>query len=111
MYRYIRIVLAHPNITQQPLSTLVRAGDKNRLIMRCKADGIGSIVYKWEMYHLSSNSWIRPSHRTEKTTSSYLIYHVVKEEDEGIYRCVISNGYDSVVSDNATLTVYGKCSV
>jgi len=95
----------------QPLSITIREGIRNKTVMNCEAKGIGFIKYKWEKYYLSSSSWMRPSPRAKTTTSPKLIYHVVKEEDEGIYRCVISNGYDSVVSDNATLTVYGKCSV
>ena len=30
------------------------------------------------------------------------------EEDEGIYHCVVTNPDGSVVSDNATITVYGE---
>ena len=76
--------------------------------MHCEATGIGSLHYKWEKYHLSSNSWKRPSHRAVKIASPKLKYHSFTEEDEGIYRCIVSNGHDSVVSDNATLTVYGE---
>ena len=33
---------------------------------------------------------------------------MITEEDEGIYHCVATNDDGSVVSDNATVTVYGE---
>jgi len=101
-------IVARPSIIMHPLSITIRAGAKNEMIMNCEATGIGSINYNWEKYHVSSKSWIRPSHRATNIASPKLVYRVVKEEDEGIYHCVVSNGYDSAVSDSATLTVYGK---
>jgi len=41
-------------------------------------------------------------------TSPKLIFSIIKEEDEGVYRCKISNHDGSVVTDNATVTVYGE---
>ena len=74
----------------------------------CSATGKGIIVYKWEKYESSNNSWIRPSHRTGSVTESKLTFSVITEEDEGVYHCVVSNYDGSVVSDNATITVYSK---
>jgi len=34
---------------------------------------------------------------------------VIMEEDEGVNHCVVINHDGSVVSDNATITVYGEC--
>ena len=103
----LKLPTALPNITKQPLSIALRAGARDKIVMQCEAVGIGFINYHWEKYHLSNNSWEGP-HRAVKITSSKLTYRLILEEDEGIYRCVVSNGHDSVVSDNATLTVYGK---
>ena len=64
--------------------------------------------YKWEKYQPSSNSWIRPSHRAVDITLSKLIFSVITEEDEGVYRCVVSNYDGSVVSIKANVTTYGK---
>jgi len=36
---------------------------------------------------------------------------VITEEDEGVYHCIVTNDDGSIVSDNATITVYGECSV
>jgi len=74
----------------------------------CSATGKGIIFYKWEKYDLSDDSWIRPSRRARSVTSSKLKFDVITEEDEGIYHCIVSNYDGSVVSDNATITVYGK---
>ena len=71
---------------------------------------MGPIQYKWEKYQSSSNSWIRPSHRAVDITSPKLIFSVITEEAEGVYHCVVTNHDGSVVSSNATITVYGKYS-
>jgi len=105
MYKFTFHV-ARPNITKQPMSITIRAGSKNEVVMECKAIGIGSINYKWEKYQ---KIWRKLSNNVVKMSSSQLIFHTVEEGDEGMYRCIASNGYDSVVSDNATLTVYGTC--
>ena len=33
------------------------------------------------------------------------------EEDEGVYRCVVTNNDGSVISNNVTVRVYGEYSV
>ena len=40
--------------------------------------------------------------------SPELIFNSIKEEDEGVYHCIVSNEDGSVVSNNATITVYGE---
>ena len=77
--------------------------------LNCEAEGMGPIYYKWEKYQPSNDSWIRPSDRAVNITSTNLIFTVIMEEDEGIYHCVVTNHDGSVVSDNATITVYGEC--
>ena len=77
--------------------------------LKCEAEGMHPISYKWEKYQSSNDSWIRPSDRAVNITSTKLIFTVIMEEDEGIYHCVVTNDDGSVVSDNATITVYGEC--
>ena len=77
----------------------------------CWATGMGPIYYRWEKYHLSNNSWISPSHRVVNNTSPNLNFSVITEEDEGVYRCVVTNDDGSVISDNVTVHVYGEYSV
>ena len=96
------------NITNHPESVAIRAGDTDKMVMCCTANGVSALYYQWERYQSSNNSWIRPSHRAVNITSPKLVYKLIKEEDEGIYRCVVSTDRNSaVMSDNATLTVYG----
>ena len=104
----IIIVTALPNITTQPVSITIREGDLNVIAVSCLAIGIGSINYQWEKYHLFNNSWISPSHRAVNITSPSLTFSVITEEDEGVYRCVVTSNDGSVLSDNATVHVYGE---
>ena len=88
----------------------IREGDLNVTIVSCLAIGIGYIKYQWEKYHLLNNSWISPSHRAVNITSPSLTFIVITEEDEGVYRCVVTNTDGSliIISDNATIHVYGE---
>ena len=76
--------------------------------MFCSATGMAPIYYKWEKYESSNDSWIRPSYRAASITSPKLIFSVITEEDEGVYRCIATNDDGSVVSNNATISVFGE---
>ena len=82
----------------------------NVVTLCCSAIGMGPMHYQWRKYHLSNNSWIRPSHRVVNMKSPNLKFHVITEEDEGVYCCVVTNDDGSVISGNATIRVYGECS-
>ena len=86
----------------------IREGDLNVIAVSCLAIGISYIHYQWEKYHLFNNSWIRPSHRAVNITSPNLTFSVITEEDEGVYRCVVTSNDGSVISNNATVRVYGE---
>ena len=77
------------------------------MVFEVVATGIGHISYQWE-YQSFSNSWIRPSSRVVSVTSSKLIFSVITEEDEGTYRCIVTNDDGSVVSNSVDVTVYGE---
>ena len=76
--------------------------------MSCSATGIGPIYYRWEKYHLPSNTWRNPSHRATGITEQRLKFRVITKADEGIYRCIVTNDDGIVISNNATIHVYGK---
>ena len=80
----------------------------NVTAVSCSAVGMGPIYYQWEKYNSSNNSWISPSHRAVNIASSDLKFSVIREEDEGVYHCIVTNADGSVISDNATVHVYGK---
>jgi len=92
----------------QPSPSVIRENGVNVVAMECMASGVGAIYYRWEKYMSSSNSWIKPSRRAVDTTSSKLIFSLITEEDEGVYRCITTNDDGSTMSNNATITVYGK---
>jgi len=102
---------ALPDITTQPVKEIVKLGSTNLTTLSCSAIGMGPIYYKWEKYHTSNNSWIDPSHRALNITSPDLRFSVISEEDEGVYRCVATNDDGSIISNNATIHVYGEFSV
>lgn len=41
-------------------------------------------------------------------TSSKLIFSAITEEDDGTYHCIAFNVDGAIISDNATITVYGE---
>ena len=92
----------------QPVSKTIRGGELNVIAMSCEAVGIGPIYFQWERYQVMNNSWTKPSPRAVNITSPNLIFSSITEEDEGVYHCVVTNDDGSVVSDNATITVYDK---
>ena len=81
----------------------------NVTAFRCSAVGIDRIYYRWEKYNSHNNSWMNPSHRAISITNRKLKFNVITEEDEGTYRCIVTNDDGSVISDNATISIYGKC--
>ena len=74
----------------------------------CLASGSEPLNYLWQMYESSNDSWTRPSVRAVNITSPKLVFSKLTEEDEGIYRCIVFSDDDNVVSDNATITLYGE---
>ena len=81
----------------------------NVTALSCSAIEIGhTIHYQWERHHSFSNSWTNPSHRAVSITRPHLNFSIVMEEDEGVYRCVVTNDAGSVISDNATVHVYSE---
>ena len=59
-------------------------------------------------YHLFTDSWIPVSNRVVNEASPNLNFNIITEEDQGIYHCIVTNYDGSVMSDNATITVFGK---
>ena len=100
---------ALPTITVQPESMQsIKEGDLNVIVVSCLATAIVSFCYQWEKYHLFNNSWISPSHRAVSITSPTLKFNIITEEDEGVYRCIVTSNDGSVISNNATVHVYGE---
>ena len=105
---FIIFFTARPSITTQPVPIALKSGDLNVIAMSCSAVGMGPIYYQWQKYNSSNNSWISPSHRAVNIASPDLKFDVIREEDEGVYRCIVINNDGIVTSDNATVNVYGE---
>jgi len=73
------------------------------ITLMCRVNGLGTLVYSWER-RSSGSSWTTVSNNntTSYTTDTTLII------GEYMYRCRVSNEAGSVVSNNATVNVYGK---
>ena len=104
-------VTARPIISAQPISLAIKVRDLNVIAVSCSAIGKGPIYYQWTKYNSFNNSWISPSRRAVNITSPELKFSVIREKDDGVYRCTVTNDDGSVLSDNATVHVYGECSV
>ena len=90
------------------MSLILRKTSREESTLWCLANGLEPLNYLWQMYRSSNNSWTRPSVRAINITSPKLVFSKLTEEDEGVYRCIVFSDDDNVVSDNATITVYGE---
>ena len=72
------------------------------MIFMCGANGVGMLVYSWERH--SGSNWITVSNdnKTSYTTDTTLAI------GQYMYRCRVSNEAGSVVSNIATVNVYGE---
>ena len=99
---------ATPTIAQQPMSVMLSKNSEQVSTLWCLASGSEPLNYLWQMYQSSNDSWTRPSVRAVNITSPKLVFSKLTEEDEGIYRCIVFSDDDNVVSDNATITLFGE---
>ena len=69
---------------------------------RCRASGIGTLVYSWERSSGSSWTIVSNDNTISYTTDATLAI------GQYMYRCRVSNEAGSVVSNIATVNVYGE---
>ena len=91
----VPVIIEHPTGDDVPLN--------NRITLTCTANGLGTLRYSWERLS-SSNNWTTVSNHniTSYTTDTTLAI------GQYMYRCRVSNEAGSVVSNNATVNVYGE---
>ena len=95
-----------PTVVTQPRG--VSAGIGETAVFRVTASGEGTIAYQWQYYSVNNDAWYsvtdaEDSYSGAKTASLSV---VAKSFRNGYrYRCKISNGGGSTISDEATLTV------
>ena len=89
-------------ITDQPTGGVVPMGQS--ITLMCTASVLG-LTYSWER-NSSGSSWttVSKDNTTSYTTDTTLT------SGQYMYRCRVRNEAGSVVSNSATVNVYGECS-
>ena len=100
-YDYMVMARAKTTIEQHPASQDVSAGGTVQFAVA--ATGDGALVYQWE----KDNVPLRDGGHYAGTTTPTLTMSNAGSGDAGEYRCVVTGGCGSVVSDAATLNVTG----
>ncbi|XP_013871251.1 contactin-4 isoform X2 [Austrofundulus limnaeus] len=99
-------VLLKPVFTKQPGSVVfpIQPGEIQReVVFSCEAQGHPSPFYRWKLndsFILSS-----PGSRYSLMGGNLHISHLNKDEDVGIYQCLASNSFGTIVSREASLHV------
>ena len=90
-----------PEITDHPTGGNVPMG--RSITLMCRASGLGTLVYSWERSS-SGSSWTTVSNdnTTSYTTDTTLT------SGQYMYRCIVSNEAGLVMSNSATVSVYGE---
>ena len=102
------LCIAMPTIIKHPVSMAFSKNSKQVSTLSCLANGLEPLKYLWQMYQSTNDSWTKPSIRAVNFTSPKLVFSKLTEEDKGIYRCIVFSEDDHVVSNNATITLYGE---
>jgi len=84
-----------------PKNVTVLIGQSMQLV--CKAEGT-DIVYQW----IKDGVALSDTNRRLSITNRKLKITSIEESDEGEYKCRASNKGGMVVSNSATVTVYGE---
>ena len=91
-----------PTIITHPQSKLVALG--SMVNFTCTSSISSNVMLSWTHNGISS------SHSSTTTNNtSVLTITSVRHSDAGSYVCTVSSGIFSLMSNNATLTVYGMC--
>ena len=90
-----------PSITTHPKDVTIPL--RSTTTLACSADGDGTLMYSWE--RRSNNRWaaINNANSPSYTTNSNITV------GKYMYRCIVSNEAGSVMSNSATVNVYGEC--
>ena len=88
------VITGHPTGNDIPM--------EKSITLMCRASGQGTLVYSWERSSGSSWTTVSNDNTTSYTTDTTLAI------GQYMYRCRVSNEAGSVVSNNATVNVYGE---
>jgi len=95
------IYTGSPQITDHPSGGDVPMG--RSITLMCRASGLGTLVYSWQRRSGSSWTTINNANRQSYTTNSNMAV------GQYTYRCVVRNDAGSVLSNSATVNMYGEC--
>uniref|UniRef100_A0A8C9YVN5 Contactin 3a, tandem duplicate 1 n=1 Tax=Sander lucioperca TaxID=283035 RepID=A0A8C9YVN5_SANLU len=103
---YVLGVLLRPEFTKQPGSVVfpLQPGENRReVVFSCEAQGHPPPFYRWKL----NDSFIlpRPGSHYSLMGGNLRISHLNKEEDVGIYQCLASNSFGTIVSREASLHI------
>jgi len=101
LYNKFYCFLVFPQITMNPNNVTVLIGQSMQLM--CRAEGT-DIVYQW----IKDGVALSDTNRRLSITDRKLKITNIKESDEGEYKCIASNKGGMIVSNPATVTVYGE---
>ena len=97
-------VVALAVISTQPIDMKVNKNDSALFNVTIMEDSDDDFTYQWQRNGSDLN--VETSSKFDGVNSTELMVNNVQDEDEGGYRCVITNGAgDSVTSNEAILTV------
>ncbi|KAF7658374.1 hypothetical protein LDENG_00013860 [Lucifuga dentata] len=99
-------VLLRPVFTKQPGSVVfpLQPGENRReVVFSCEAQGHPPPFYRWKL----NDSFIvpRPGSRYSLMGGNLHISHLNKEDDAGIFQCLASNSFGTIVSREASLHI------
>ncbi|XP_076019518.1 contactin-4 [Genypterus blacodes] len=99
-------VLLRPVFTKQPGSVVfpLQLGENRReVVFSCEAQGHPPPFYRWKL----NDSFVVPrlGSRYSLVGGNLHISHVNKEDDVGIYQCLASNSFGTIVSREASLHI------
>ncbi|XP_036959899.1 contactin-4 isoform X1 [Acanthopagrus latus] len=99
-------VLLRPVFTKQPGSVVfpLEPGENRReVVFSCEAQGHPPPFYRWKL----NDSFIlpRPGSRYSLMGGNLHISHLTKEGDVGIYQCLASNSFGTIISREASLHI------
>ena len=94
-------LLGPPVVINQPSSSN-NIPVRGTITLTCSASGLGTIIYSWERNSGSNWTTVGNDNTTSYTTDTTLAIGQYK------YRCRVSNEAGSVVSNIATVNVYGE---
>ena len=96
-----QVILGPPSMTNHPANSNDIPVGSNTILM-CRASGLGTLEYSWERSSGSSWTTVSNDNTTSYTTDTTLAI------GQYMYRCRVSNEAGSVVSNIATVNVYGE---